>query len=88
MFGSIVWPLVTSNRLEIWPVVIWGTGLGAMYLVVCWLLLVSKQFASEFAYLQETQPAYKRTLRRIALAVIVVAVLVATANDVYYLTML
>jgi hypothetical protein len=86
--GAVMWPLVMGDKIVFWPGVVWGVVLGALSLSAFWLLVLSKRFASEFAYQRETLPPWKRMLRRIALGVIIVAAVIATANDIYHLATL
>lgn len=50
-------------------------------LLTAWILLFSKQFATEFAYQKQHQPKYKTYLSKLFLAAIVGAMIVATLND-------
>jgi hypothetical protein len=86
--GSVIWPLVASDKIVFGAGLIWALVVGALSLTASWLLLLSKQFGNEFAYQRETQPKYKRTLRAVAIVVVVVLAIVATANDIYHLLIL
>jgi hypothetical protein len=57
----------------------------ALSLVSATILLLSRKFSAEFAEERKQQPIYKRYLRWGLLAGIGAAVVIATANDVYYL---
>jgi len=57
----------------------------ALSLVAATILLLSRKFSVEFAEERKQQPKYKRYLRWGLLAGIGAAVVIATANDVYYL---
>ena len=57
----------------------------ALSLVTSTILLLSRKFSAEFAEERKQQPKYKRYLRWGLLAGIGAAVVIATANDVYYL---
>jgi hypothetical protein len=48
-------------------------------------VVISSTFATEFLHQQKTQPKYKGTLKRAFIIVLILAVVVATLNDVYHL---
>lgn len=83
--ASTIWPLFMGGPIVLWYPVAWGVIVGALSLVAVWLLALSKQFSTEFARQREVEPAYKKTLRRLAIVAIVLAALIATANDIYHL---
>ncbi len=84
--GFIVWPFIaapdkTTFSLALIPLFIWG----ALCLIVSYILVFSKTFAAEFLHQKETQPAYKRTLKKVFIVVVILAVVVLTLNDIYHL---
>jgi hypothetical protein len=79
------WPLFMGGKINVWPVFGWGLALAALSLAAAWLLLFSRQYGKEFAERRDAEPKYKALLRRIAITVIVILALIATANDIQHL---
>jgi hypothetical protein len=62
------------------PVItIWFILACLLRLACAWILLFSTEFASELGALRETQPAYKRTLRKLAIEALTIAAVAAIA---------
>jgi hypothetical protein len=85
--GLVVWLVVSTTRIEteFWPNGVWWIAVFVVGALACWLLLLSRRFASEFAHQRETLPPYKKVLRGVMVAAIVVTLLVATAIDIHHL---
>jgi hypothetical protein len=81
MLGPLVEPLV-SRRIMFWPAIAWLTVLVILSVAAFWLLVLSEQFAAEFAHLRRTQPAYKAILRWILIIGVGVAAAIAILNDI------
>jgi hypothetical protein len=82
--GLIVWA-VLSHRYGLWN--FWFAGVwivGSLHLATLWILLLSRRFSVEFAHLRDTQPVYKKILRRLSDAVLIIATTAATLADVYH----
>ena len=62
--------------------VMWAVAAAILSLVALLVLLFSKRFAREFAVARENQPPYMKLLRHAYVALIVIAVAVATVNDI------
>jgi hypothetical protein len=86
--GFLLWPWISSGaelrsgQLSI--ALVFGFS-AALSLVTAMILLLSRKFSAEFAEERKRQPTYKSYLRRGLLAAIIVAVVMATANDLYRL---
>ncbi len=81
--GSLLWPVVSSNfvlnRLPLAALYIFLAGIN---LLIAGILLLSKQFAIEWAKERDQQPKYKRYLRLGLLYGLIGAALIATFNDI------
>jgi hypothetical protein len=79
---SIFWPLFSGGR---WTIGIAETGLiliGILSLVTSLVLLLPKSLTPEISSLRETQPRYKKIVKKAVIATVVVAAVAATINDV------
>jgi hypothetical protein len=79
--GVMAWPLPSSGPVVFWPAVAWIAVLVALSVATFGLLVLSRRFAAEFAYRRRTQPAYRTWLRRAIIIGLVVAMVIATLND-------
>jgi hypothetical protein len=81
--GTVTWAVLSRlhNVQNFW--LVWLGVAGLLYLASLWILLLSRRFSMEFAYLRETQPAYKKVLRRLCDVVLIVAATAAALADVY-----
>jgi len=89
--AALLWPLVSSgtapfSRPDGLPLVSYYAVRGALSLLTAAILLLSKQFAYEFAKLRENDPKYIVYARRLLMWAIVAAALIATFNDIVRLT--
>jgi hypothetical protein len=83
--GALIWPLLTGNmsvasRQPLLAVLFLITA--ALNLLAAGVLVFSKRFGVEFAEERKRQPAYKVYLKRSVAAVAIVAMLLATVNDI------
>jgi GYF domain 2 len=85
LVASVILLLFTLDKVSLNIVTILVLVSGVLSLFVIYILLLSKQFATEFSYQQKGQPKYKNYLRRIFIVVVVLVVAIATANDIYHL---
>jgi len=82
--GTIIWPLLTVNKVIFsFPTILVFVS-GALNLLVSYILL-TKRFTTEFVHQQNTQPKYKGALKRAFIVVLILAVVFVTLNDVYHL---
>jgi hypothetical protein len=91
--GGLVWSVVSSGTTPLisgptyFLVLDFFFAMSAILnLLTAWILLFSKQFATEFAYEKQHQPKYKTYLSKLFLAAIVGAMIIATLNDVINLS--
>jgi hypothetical protein len=81
--GSLLWPVVSSNfvldRLQLAALYIFLAGVN---LLIAGILLLSKQFATEWAKERDQQPKYKRYLRLAFIYGLIGAAVIATLNDI------
>ena len=82
--GTIIWPLLTVNKVIFSFATILVFVSGALNLLVSYILL-TKRFTTEFVHQQNTQPKYKGALKRAFIVVLILAVVFVTLNDVYHL---
>jgi hypothetical protein len=82
--GMLLWPIVSSGKAPT-LLALFFILLAALNLLTAAILLLSRKFATEFADERKNQPKYKTYLRRGLVAVIIGAVVVATANDIKHL---
>ena len=81
--GGLLWPVVSSNFvLDRLPLAALYIFLAGINLLIAGILLLSKQFAIEWAKERDQQPKYKRYLRLGLLYGLVGAALIATFNDI------
>jgi hypothetical protein len=85
--GSLIWPMLSTSlavahRQPLLALLFVITAL--LNLLTAAILLLSRKFATEFAD-RKNQPKYKTYLRYGLLAVIIGAVVIATANDIIHL---
>lgn len=85
LVASVFWPLFTLDKVNWNFVAILFLVSGALGLFVSYILLLSKQFTTEFRHERETQPKYKKHLGKIIIGVAALAALIATMNDIYHL---
>ena len=71
--ASLAWT-VSNATWRSTAIVAWALVTSALNLATAWLLLLSKQFAREFAHQQQTQPSYKRMVRTVAVMAVVAAI--------------
>jgi hypothetical protein len=81
--GAVVWPLFANEKVVFSVAVVCMLVLAVLCLMAAYILLLSRPFAEEFRHQRETEPEYKATLRKTALIVILAAVVVLTAIDIY-----
>jgi hypothetical protein len=81
--ASVFWPLISIERFVISVPSILFLVAGTLSLVAAPMLVFSRTFSQEFSREREMQPAYKKTLWKAALVVVLVAIVVATLNDIY-----
>lgn len=83
VFAGMAWFLFSyDGQVVFWPAAAWVALVGALSVAASWLLVLSRRFAAEFAYLRRTQPAYKTILRRVIFIVLVGTIAIATWNDI------
>ncbi len=89
--GVLIWPLVSfgarfinqpGQTMPPIPALIFFPFSAVLNLLTAGLPLLSKKFATEFAYEREHQPKYKTHLKRAILTVVIVLMLIATLNDI------
>jgi hypothetical protein len=85
LVGLIVWPLFTTGNVIFSPALIPLVFWGALCLIVSYILAFSKTFAAEFLHQKEAQPAYKRTLAKAFIIIVILIVVILTLNDIYHL---
>lgn len=78
--GALVWPLF-SSPLNSAVVAVYFVISAALNLLTAGIML-SKNFRTEFSYEREHQPKYKLHLKRLVFGAVVVAMLIATFNDI------
>jgi hypothetical protein len=83
VFVGMAWFLFSHDgQVVFWPAAAWVALVGALSVAASWLLVLSRRFAAEFAYLRRTQPACKTILRRVIIIGMAVIVAIATWNDI------
>ena len=85
LVGLIVWPLFTTGNVIFSPALIPLVFWGALCLIVSYILAFSKTFTAEFLHQKETQSAYKRTLAKAFIIIVILVVVILTLNDIYHL---
>ena len=81
--ASLLWPMVSSNFvLDRRPLAALYIFLAGINLLIAGILLLSKQFAIEWAKERDQQPKYKRYLRLGLIYGLIGAALIATFNDI------
>jgi hypothetical protein len=83
--GALLWPLVSAGAKASLLVSVFFIAWAALNLFTAVILLLSRKFAAEFAEQRKRQPRWKINLWRGLLAVIIAAMVVATANDIIHL---
>jgi len=88
--AGLLWGLIAAGDLPRSPlggkIFLYYLFVGALNLLTAAILLLSKQFAYEFAKRRESAPKYIGHLRLLLIGAIVAAMLVVTFNDIVYLT--
>jgi uncharacterized membrane-anchored protein len=80
--GATVYGLASLSRLIVNVGIVSIVTAAVLGLVAASILVLSKSFAREFAAERENRPAYKKFLLHAYTALIVIAVVVATVNDI------
>jgi len=81
----IFWPLFSSAKI-VWSIgVVLFTAIGILSLAAAYILLLSKNFRTEFYAERDSQPPYKQTLRKAFVILLIIAASIATAFDIYNL---
>jgi hypothetical protein len=85
LVGAVLWPVLSLQKI-VWNYgLIWVFLLGIFSALILYNLLLSKKFSFEFAQEREAQPTHKKIIWKIFVIILVVAALIATANDIYKL---
>jgi hypothetical protein len=82
--GLVVWQLLFVGKIVALSA-IWAIVLVLANLLLCWMLIFSKQFGAEFAERRRAEPRYKTVLRGAVVGLVVIVMLIATANDIIHL---
>ncbi len=85
--AALLWPLISAGMAQFsrpgaLAIFSYYAVRGALSLLTAAILLLSKQFAYEFAKLRESAPKYIRYLRQLLIWAIIAAALFATFNDI------
>ena len=84
--AMFAWAAATNTRAAVGFPLYWTLAVSVLSVATVYVLLVSRQFASEFTALQATRPRYKKTLVLLLTGALVLAAIAATANDIYQLS--
>jgi hypothetical protein len=80
---AVVLPLLSSFKTVVMSVgAVWSVTMGVLSLAAALILVFSKPFAKEFAAELEKRPIYKKHLLTVFTALIVLAAVAATLNDI------
>ena len=82
---AVFWPIYSTGKIVWDPAVALFFVLGILSLVTAFLLLFSRKFKSEFYAERNNQPAYKRSLKRAFIILLIIVAAIATAVDIYHL---
>jgi hypothetical protein len=74
-----------SGKAGFTPALVWMAVFAVLSFTLCWLLLFSKAFGTEFAERRKAEPKYKSVSRKIGYGVVGVAAAIATAHDIVHL---
>lgn len=86
--AAAAWPAVSDGKPVLSLGLLWVISMGVISLVLGYLLLFSRTFASEFEHQRAIQPAYKGHLRTGVLLILGIAAAIATLIDILRLASL